>query len=89
MQNLLYKGCYISRLRGQTAPVGPRIGRWYGKFRTSKFRPEIAFTIHCKNQFHLPKNDGAGPKLVYEPGIKTDFEEMEHEFAIGIFRPEK
>ena len=24
----------------------------------------------------------------YEPGIKNDFEEMEHEFAIGIFRPE-
>ena len=25
----------------------------------------------------------------YEPGIKNDFEEMEHEFAFGIFRPEK
>ena len=24
----------------------------------------------------------------YEPGIKNDFEEMEHEFAIGIFHPE-
>ena len=25
----------------------------------------------------------------YEPGIKNDVKEMEHEFAIGIFRPEK
>ena len=25
----------------------------------------------------------------YEAGIKNDFEEMEHEFAFGIFRPEK
>ena len=23
----------------------------------------------------------------YEPGIKKDFEEMEHEFAFGIFLP--
>ena len=87
MQNLLQKGCYIFRLRGQTAPVGPRIGRWHGKFRTSKFRPEIAFTI-CKNQFYLPKTM-AQARQWYEAGIKNDFEEMEHEFAFGIFRPEK
>ena len=31
------------------------VGKWFAKFRTSKFRPGIAFTI-CSNQFHLPKN---------------------------------
>ena len=32
------------------------LGKWYVKFRTGKFRPEIAFII-CRNQFHLPQND--------------------------------
>ena len=33
--------------------------------------------------FHLPKHGG------YQTGIKDDFEEMEHEFLIRTFCPEK
>ena len=39
------------------------LGKFNAKFRTGKFRPGIAFTI-CVNQFHLPKNDHEGLKLV-------------------------
>ena len=38
-------------------------GKWYAKFRSGKFRPEIAFTIST-NQFHSPKNDRKGLKLI-------------------------
>ena len=51
---------------------------------TGKFRPGIAFTI-ATNKFHLPKKRPRRP----EPGIKDGFEEMELEFPIGRFRPEK
>ena len=40
------------------------LGTLYATFRTGKFRPEIAFTIYI-NQFHLPKNDREGLKLVF------------------------
>ena len=60
------------------------VGKWFAKFRTGKFRPEIAFTI-CTNQFHLPENDSEGLKT----GIKDGFEKMDHEFPFGIFHPEK
>ena len=46
----------------------------------------MAFTI-CANQFHLAENDREG--LKHETGIKDGFEEMEHKFLFGIFRPEK
>jgi len=59
------------------------LGKWYAKFKTGKLRPGIAFTIST-NQFHLPKNDREGLKLV-----TYVFEEMENEFPFGIFRPEK
>ena len=60
------------------------LGKWYAKFRTGKFRPGIAVTI-CTNRFNLPKKRPRRP----EPGIKDGFEEMDHEFPFGIFRPEK
>ena len=49
------------------------------KFRTGKCRPGIAFV-----QIKLPKKRPRRP----EPGIKDGFEEIEHEFPLGIFRPE-
>ena len=45
-----------------------RLGKWYKKFRTGKFRPGIAF---CTNQFHLPKNDREGLNPVW-PVSKMD-----------------
>ena len=60
------------------------LGKWYTKFRTGKFRPGIAVTI-CTNRLNLPKKRPRRP----EPGIKDGFEEMDHEFPFGIFRPEK
>ena len=42
------------------------------------------FTI-CTDQFHLPKNCAKAWNLV----LKTGFEEMEHEFPFGTFRPGK
>ena len=57
------------------------MGKWYVKFKTGKFRPGIAFII-CRNQFHLPKK-----KPRTETGVKDGFEEIEHEFPFGIFRP--
>ena len=39
------------------------LGKWYVKFMTGKIRPRIAFTI-CTNQFHTPRNDSEGLKLV-------------------------
>ena len=53
--------------------------------RIAKFRPGIAFTI-CTKQFLFPKkNNRERP----ETGIKDGFEEMEHEFPLGLFRSEK
>ena len=49
------------------------------EIRTGKFRPGIAFTI-CTSQFRPQRR---------KTGIKDGFEEMEHEFLFGIFRPEK
>ena len=45
------------------------LGKWFAKFRTGKFRPEIAFTV-CTNQFHLPKNDREGLKPVSKMALK-------------------
>ena len=59
------------------------LGKWYAKFRTRKLRPGIAFTI-CTNQFIYQKNDREGLKLV-----TNVFKEMEQEFTVEIFRPEK
>ena len=61
------------------------LGKWYAKYRTGKFWLGIAFTI-CTNQLnHLLK-------IIYIPftgiGIKDGFEEMQHEFTLGTFRPE-
>ena len=39
------------------------LGKWYAKFRTSKFDPGMGFTI-CTNQIHLPINGREGLKLV-------------------------
>ena len=63
------------------------LGKWHAKIWTGEFCPGIAFTI-CTNQFHLPKNDREGLKRP-KTGLKDGFEEMEHEFPFGIFRPEK
>ena len=53
--------------------------------RIAKFRPGIAFTI-CTKQFLFPKkNNRERP----ETGIKDGFEEMEHEFPLGLFCSEK
>ena len=49
------------------------------KLKTGKFRAGIAFTI-CTNQFYYQK---AGT------GIRDGFEEMEHKFSFGTFRPGK
>ena len=59
------------------------LGKWYAKFRTGKFSAGIAFTI-CTDQFHLTENGREGLKLVSKMA-----EEMEHEFPLGIFHPEK
>ena len=59
------------------------LGNWYAKFRTGKFSSGIAFTI-CTDQFHLTENGREGLKLVSKMA-----EEMEHEFPLGIFHPEK
>ena len=59
------------------------LGKWYAKFRTGKFSSGIAFTI-CTDQFHLTENGREGLKLVSKMA-----EEMEHEFPLGIFHPEK
>ena len=40
----------------------------------------------CTNQLQLPKNSRERLKLVL---IKDGFEEIEHEFPFGTFRPEK
>ena len=45
------------------------LGKWYAKFRTGKFRPGIAFTV-CINQFHFPKNDREGLKLVSNMALR-------------------
>ena len=42
---------------------GLQFGQMERKIQTGKFRPGIAFTIRT-NQFHLPKNDREGMKLV-------------------------
>ena len=57
------------------------LGKWYAKFRTSKFCPGISFNI-CTNQFHLSKKR---PRENETDG----FVEMKHEFPFGIFRLEK
>ena len=62
-------------------PVGPRFGQWYSKFRTSKFRPGIAFTI-CTNQFHLPKNDREGLKLVSKIALKKSNTNFRLEYSV-------
>ena len=49
-----------------------------------KFCPGIVFAI-CTNQLHLPKNGRERLKLVSKKG----FEETEHEFPFGTFRPGK
>ena len=59
------------------------LGKWYAKFRTGKFSSGIAFTI-CTDQFHLTENGREGLKLVSKMA-----EEMEHEFPLRIFHPEK
>ena len=64
--------------------VGSRLGQMLIKFKTGKFCPGIVFAI-CTNQLHLPKNGRERLKLV----SKTGFEETEHEFRFGIFRPGK
>ena len=50
-------------------PVGPRLGKWYAKYRSDKFRPGIAITI-CTNPFHLPKNYHEGLKLISKMAFK-------------------
>ena len=45
------------------------LGKWHAKFRTGKFRPEIAFTI-CTSQFHLTKNDSEGLRPVSKMALK-------------------
>ena len=45
------------------------LGKWYVKFMTGKIRPRIAFTI-CTNQFHTPRNDREGLKLVLKMALK-------------------
>ena len=86
MQNLLHKGCYIFRLCGQTAPVGPRIGRRYGKGLVN-FVPKSRLPFVKISSIY--RKTMAQAWNWYELGIKNDFEEIEHEFAFGIFRPEK
>ena len=49
------------------------------KIQTGKCRPGIAF-----EKIKLPKKRPRRP----EPGIKDGFEEIEHVFPLGIFRPE-
>ena len=44
-------------------------GVCFAKFRTGKFRPGIAFTI-CTNQFHLPKKECKGLKLVSKMALE-------------------
>ena len=60
------------------------LGRWYANFRSGKFRPGIAFTILYKSVSFSEKRSRR-PKT----GIKFGFEEMEHEFPLGLFRAEK
>ena len=45
------------------------LGKWYVKFMAGKIRPRIAFTI-CTNQFHTPRNDSEGLKLVPKMALK-------------------
>ena len=45
------------------------LGKWHAKIWTGEFCPGIAFTI-CTNQFHLPKNDREGLKLVSKMALK-------------------
>ena len=52
--------------------------------RIAKFRPGIAF-IFVQNSSFFQKNNRERP----ETGIKDGFEEMEHEFPLGLFRSEK
>ena len=59
-------------------------GKSCAKFRTGKFRPEIAFTICTISAIYRKKR----PRRP-ETGFKDGFEEREHEFPIGIFLPEK
>ena len=60
------------------------LGKWYAKFSAGKFRPGIAFTI-CNKSVPFTKKRPRRP----EPGIKNDFEKMEHKLPLGTFRPEK
>ena len=70
------KTCY--HLHGQTG----RFTVWVNGKQNSRlvnFTPEIVFTI-CTNQFHLPKNDREGLKLVSKMTLKkwtTNFR-LEH-----------
>ena len=57
------------------------LGKWYSKFRTSKFRPGIAFTIYT-NQFHLPKNDREGLKLVSKIALKKSNTNFHLEYSV-------
>ena len=45
------------------------LGKWQAKFRTSKSRPGIAFTI-CRNHFHTPKNGRESLELVWKKALK-------------------
>ena len=56
--NLAYEG-----QPNDTGSLVHGLGKWKEKFRTGKFRPGIAFTIRT-NQFHLPKKECKGLKLV-------------------------
>ena len=59
-------------------------GKWYAKFRTGKF-PSRNRVYHLDE---LVLFTGKWPRSP-ETGVKDGFEEMEHEFLFGIFRPEK
>ena len=51
------------------------LGKWWAKFKTSKFRPGITFTFQSTNQFLLPENDREGlnmvSKVVWRNGTRT------------------
>jgi len=59
-------------------------GKWYAKFRTGKF-PSRNRVYHLYESVPFT---GKWPRSP-ETGVKDGFEEMEHEFLFGIFRPEK
>ena len=46
---------------------GHGLGKWYAKFKTSKFRNRV---YHCTYQFHLPENDREGLMLVSKMALK-------------------